>query len=151
MIGIDDILSAQPGPYEWTRLDCLSIAHAIVERRCGKGCAPAITEWHALSESRAWARGIERYGSCVAGFVAVLGAVKGLEIMDGARPLLPGDMVWMSGEIEAAGEHWDFERVGGILGFVSDAYEIFVVTGAGLTPVRGVAVIEKVFRCHLLS
>lgn len=148
MSRISDILSAQQGRYEWRKRDCLATAHALIEGLLGKGRGPDYSEWHGLSEGRAIVTAINRYGSYGAGHVAVFGALDGMEVLEGDMPLEPGDIVWLAGEVEAGGEHWDLERAGGVLGFVGDSHEIFVFARPGLTPARGDYQVERIFRCR---
>lgn len=145
---VSDILSAQQGPYQWGTRDCLTTAQALIEGQLGPGRGPDYSDWHAMSEGRAIVVAAKRYGSYGAAHVAVFGALDGMDMLPGEAPLEPGDIVWLTGEVDAAGEQWDLERVGGVLGFVGESHEVFVFARPGLTPAAGAFCVERIFRCR---
>ena len=139
---ITDILNAEQGRYSWGSRDCLTTARALIEARTGE--RPRIGAWHKLTEGRAVARAIKRYGSLAAAHRRFL--PKTVEALSADTPLQPGDIVALSRLTEIGRVSFRSDERLDYLGFVADSGEIYTWSPRGLLPCAGE--IAAVYRCR---
>ena len=143
MAPVSAILSAEQGPYEWGRRDCLTTARALIAGLCGE-CVD-LTAWHGLTEARAMACAVREHGSIAAARATTIASLE--RVWVAAPPLEPGDIVELEGWVEVgAGRR---ESCGGeLMGFVGDECAIWHWTPTGLLPVSNAVGVARVYRCR---
>ena len=147
MAAVGEVLAAQSGPYRWGVRDCLTTAADLVERLTGT--RPDCSAWHVLTEPRAIIGAKLRHGSVGAAYAAELAELPGVDELPGGSSLLPGDIVWLEGRIEVAGQVWDTGERCSLIGFVAEYYDILQWMPWGLARITGDGHrVERVFRCR---
>ena len=155
MSAVSDILSAQQGAYEWRTRDCLTTTRALIEGLAGRRHAHRygreIGTWHRLPEARAIASIREEFGGVGSAHAAGFGrhpAWFGVDVLPGDTPRQPGDIVQLAGAVIVMGNNWDTDKLGDLIGFVTNSCEIWHWAASGLAPASGDYRIERVFRCR---
>ena len=140
MATIADAISRQQGFYEWGVRDCLTTVRAICEASFRP--VPDYAEWHALTELKAIARAIGRYGSLRDAHLAVFQDA-GLRIFPKTRGIsfVPGDiLILCDGVYDKRDVLVEFGKNMAHLGFVAENHEVWTWYDHSLGTVRSATI-----------
>ena len=125
MATVTEAISRCQGFYEWGTRDCLKTVEAVCEATFRP--VPDYAEWHAVSELKAIAKAIDRYGSLRDAHLAIFQDA-GLRIFPRTNGMLfhPGDILILTdGVYDRRDIFVPFGKEMAHLGFVADNHEVW--------------------------
>ena len=140
MAPITDVITRQQGFYEWGVRDCLTTVQAVCEASFRP--TPDYKEWHALSELKAIARAIDRYGSLRDAHLAVFQDA-GLRIFPRTNGMAfaPGDiLILCDGVYDRRDVFVAFGKNMAHLGFVAENHEVWTWYDRSMGTVRSATI-----------
>lgn len=146
-VSVNDVIQAQSGPYKWKERDCISTAKAIADFICCGESGVDYPPWVKDTEAATMAHAKSAFGSLDAAWREVFGHLDGVVKVAGDEwSPVPGDVVVLGGFIEVAAAEWDADKRGAILGFVSDAFDVWTWASFGLYPATGDYKVKEAYR-----
>ena len=149
---VTEVLESQQGEFLWGTRDCCTTTVALCEELLGRELLElrwSMVDFHDhATEAKAIRKAEVIYGSVGLAYTAFLGQVEGVEEKMARRRVVPGDIVWLEGDVFLSAGAVPVANDHSTIGFNGDDGQLWVWTARGLRVAWSLTTPVRVFRCH---